>query len=91
MGGRVLILWTYSQGVRAGDRPWRAMADRNLSRSLAGFNGDDIFHAIVNIVKNEICWGERVVQEVVEHKDHVMGKRIEEDGACFHGGDGWFP
>ncbi len=67
------------------------MADRGLSWSFAGFDGEDVFHPIANIFEGEICWGERIFEEILEHEDHVMGEGMEEDGACFSGGDGWFP
>ncbi len=79
------------KGFGSGDGLWRAMANRNLLRPSAGFDGEDILHSIVNAVKSEICWSEQFFQEVLEHEDHVMGEGMEEDGACFPGGDGWFP
>ncbi len=66
------------------------MANCDMSWSSAGFNGEDVFHSIANIVESEICWGEQFFEEILEHEDHVMGEGIEEDGACFPGGDGWF-
>ncbi len=70
---------------------WRALADCDQSRSFARSNGEVVFHPIANIVEGEICWGEQIVVEILEHEDHVMGKGMEEDGECFRGGDGWFP
>ncbi len=79
------------KGVGSRDGPWRAVADHNLSWSFAGFDGEDIFHSIANIVESEICRGEQFVEEIPEHEDHVVGEGMEEDGACFPGGDRWFP
>ncbi len=77
--------------VGRGDGPWRAMANRDLSRSFAGLDGEDVFHSIVNIVESEICGDAQFVKEILEHEDHVVGEGMKEDGACFASGDGWFP
>ncbi len=73
------------------DQMWGAVAYCGMPWSFTRFDSKDVFHSIANIVESEIHWGERFFKEISECKDHVMGEGIEEAGACYHGGDGWFP
>ncbi len=60
-------------------------------RSFARFNVKDMFHPVGDVIEVEIKRVDICREEVGEYNDHVVWEGVEEDGAGFHGGNGWFP